>query len=71
MVLGGIFGHKREEVAGGWRREHNEELHNFYTAPSIVRVTKARRMRWVGHVSRMGEVRNACRILVGKLEVRD
>jgi len=59
-----IFGHKREEVVGGWRRLHNEELHNLYTT----RVIKSRRMRWTGHVSCMGEMRNAYKILVGKPE---
>jgi hypothetical protein len=50
-VLRGIFGPKREEVAGGLRRLHNEELHNLYTSSSIIRVIKSRRMRWVGHVA--------------------
>jgi hypothetical protein len=54
-----IFGLKREEVAGGWRRPHNEKLHNLYASPNIMRVTKSRRMRWVGHVTRIGEMRNA------------
>jgi hypothetical protein len=54
---------------GGWRKLHNEELHNLYTSPSIVRVIKARRMRWAGHVARMGEVRSAY-ILVGRPEGR-
>jgi hypothetical protein len=50
-------------VAGGWRRLHNEELHNFYTSPDIIR-----RMRWAGHVTRMGGMRNARKVLVGKPE---
>jgi hypothetical protein len=54
-------------VAGGWRRLHNEELHNLYALPNIIRVTKSRRMRWAGHVARMGEIRTAYKILVGKL----
>jgi hypothetical protein len=54
-------------VTGGWRKLHNEELHGLYSSPSIVRVIKARRMRWVGHVARMGEVRGAYNILVGRL----
>jgi len=53
-------------VVGGWRRLHNEELHNLYALPNIIRVTKLRRMRWEGHVARMGEMRNAHNILVGK-----
>jgi hypothetical protein len=59
-----IFGPKKDEVTGGWRKLHNEELHNFYSSPSIIRMIKSRRMRW----ARMGEKRNACRILVGKPE---
>jgi hypothetical protein len=47
---------------------HNEELHNLYSSPNIIRMIKSRRMRWAGHVARMGETRNACRILVGKPE---
>jgi hypothetical protein len=63
-----IFGPKRDEVTGDWRKLHNEELHNLYSSPSIIRVIKSRRMKWAGHVTRMGEKRNACRILVGKPE---
>jgi hypothetical protein len=59
----------RDEVTGGWRKLHNEELHSLYSLPSIVRVIKARRMRWAGHVARMGEVRSAY-ILVGRPEGR-
>jgi hypothetical protein len=51
-------------VTGGWRKLHNEELHNLYSSPSIIRMIKSRRTRWVGHVERMGERRNAYRILV-------
>jgi hypothetical protein len=54
-------------VLGGWRKLHNEELHSFYSSPSIIRVIKSRRMRLAGHVARMGENRNAYRILVGNL----
>jgi hypothetical protein len=57
-VLRRIFGPKTEEVAGGWRRLHNEELHNFHASLSI-RAIKPRRMRWAKNVARMGEVRNA------------
>jgi hypothetical protein len=55
---------------GTWRKLHNEELHGLYSSPSIVRVIKARRMRWVGHVAHMGEVRGAYNILVGRPEGR-
>jgi hypothetical protein len=55
-------------VIGDWRKLHNEELHNLYSSPSIIRVIKSRRVRWVGHVARMGEKRYAYRILVGKPE---
>jgi hypothetical protein len=67
-VLRRIFGPKRDEVTGGWRKLHNEELHNLYASPSIIRMLKSRRMRWAGHVTRMGEKRNAYRILVGNPE---
>jgi hypothetical protein len=56
-VLRRIYGPKRDEVTGGWRKLHNEELHNLYSSPSIIRMIKSRRMRWVGHVSRMGRSR--------------
>jgi hypothetical protein len=69
-VLRRIFGPKRDEVTGGWRRLHNEELHGLYSSPSIVRVIKARRMRWAGHMVRIGEVRGAYNILVGMPERR-
>jgi hypothetical protein len=69
-VLTKIFGLKRDEVTGGWRKLHNEELHGLYSSPGIVRVIKARRMRWAGHVARMGEVRGAYNILVGRPEGR-
>jgi hypothetical protein len=65
-VLRRIFGPKRDEVTGGWRKLQNEELHGLYSSPSIVRVIKARRMRWAGHVACMGEVRGAYNILVGR-----
>jgi hypothetical protein len=55
-------------VTGGWRELHNEEFHNLYSSPSIIRMIKSRRIRWAGHVARMGEKRNAYRILVRKLE---
>jgi hypothetical protein len=63
-----IFGPKRDEVVGDWSKLHNEELHNLYCSPSIIRIIKSRRMRWAGHVACMGEKRNAYRILVTKPE---
>jgi hypothetical protein len=69
-VLWRICGPQRDEVTGGWRKLHNEELHGLYSSPDIVRVIKARRMRWAGHVARMGEVRGAYNILVGRPEGR-
>jgi hypothetical protein len=65
-VLRRIFGPKRDEVTGGWRKLHNEELHNLYSSPNIVRIIKPRRMRWAGRVARMLEMRNAYKILAGK-----
>jgi hypothetical protein len=67
-VLRRIFGPKWDGVTGGWRKLHNEELHNLYTSPSIIRIVKSRRMRWAGHVARMGEKRNVYRLLVRKSE---
>ena len=69
-VLRRIFGPRRDEVTGEWRRLYNEELNNLYSSPNIVRVIKSRRMRWAGHVARMGEERGVCRVLVGKPEGR-
>jgi hypothetical protein len=63
-----IFGPKRDEVTGDWRKLHNEELHNLYSSPNIIRMIKSRMMWWEGHLARMGEKRNACRISVGKPE---
>jgi hypothetical protein len=67
-VLKRIFGPKRDEVTGQWRKLNNQELHDLYSSPTIVRVIKSRRMRWSGHVSRMGEGRCVYRGLVGKSE---
>jgi hypothetical protein len=61
-----IFGPKTDEVKGEWRKLHNEELHDLYSSPSIIRIIKSRRMRRAGHVARMGEKRNVYRLLVGK-----
>jgi hypothetical protein len=55
-------------VTGGWGKLHNEELHNLYSLPSIIRIIKSRKTRWTGHVARMGPKRNAYRILVGEPE---
>jgi hypothetical protein len=63
-----IFGPKRDGVTGGWRKLHNKELHNLYTSPSVIRIIKSRRMRWAGHVARIGEKRNVYRLLVGNPE---
>ena len=68
MVLRRIFGPRRDEVTGEWRRMHNEELNDLYSSPNIVWVVKSRRMRWAGHVARMGEKWGAYRVLVGKPE---
>jgi hypothetical protein len=67
-VLRRIFGLKRDEVTGDWRKLHNGELHNLYSSPDIIRQIKSRRVRWAGHVARMGEGRNMYRVLVGKPE---
>ena len=67
-VLRKIFGPKRDEVTKEWRKLHNEELNDLYCSPNIVRVIKSRRMRWAGHVARMGDSRGVYRVLVGKPE---
>ena len=64
----GIFGPRRDEVTGDWRRLHNEELNDLYCSSNIVWVIKWRRMRWAAHVARMGEERGVYRVLVGKPE---
>jgi hypothetical protein len=66
-MLRRIFGPKRDEVTRGWRELHNTELHNLYSSPSIIRIIKSWRMRWAGHVARMGE-KDVYRLLVGKPE---
>jgi hypothetical protein len=65
-VMRRIFGPKRDEVTGDFRKLHNEELRNLYSSPSIIRMIKSRRMKWAGHVARMYEKRNVHRIFVGK-----
>jgi len=67
-VLRKVFGPKRDEVTGEWRKLHNEELNYLYSLPNIVRMVKSRRMRWAGHVARMGEDRVVHRVLVEKPE---
>jgi hypothetical protein len=67
-VLRRIFGPKRDEMTGKWRKMHNEELHNLYSSPDIIRQIKSRRMKWAGHVTRMGEERKLYKVLVGKPE---
>jgi hypothetical protein len=67
-VLKIIFGPKRDKVTGEWRKLHNEEVHDLYSSPNVVRMIKSRRMRWAGHVARMGEDRGVYRVLVGKPE---
>jgi hypothetical protein len=69
-VLRRILGPKRDEVTGQWRKLHNEELHNLYLSTDIIRHVKSRRMRWAGHVARMGEERKVNKVLVGKPEER-
>jgi hypothetical protein len=67
-ILRRIFGPKRDEVTGEWRKLHNEELRDLYSSASIIRLIKSRRMRWAGHVARMVEKWDAYILLVGKLE---
>jgi hypothetical protein len=69
-VLRRIFGPKRDDMVGGWRKLHGEELNNLYTSTNIIRMIKSMRMRWAGHVALMGEKRNSYTILVGKPEVK-
>ena len=69
-MLRRILGPRRDEVTGEWRGLHNEELNDLYCSPNIVRAIKSRRMRWAGHVGRMGEDRGVYRVLVGKPEGR-
>jgi hypothetical protein len=70
-VLRMIFGPKRDEVTGGWKKLHNEELRDLYSLPNIIRIIKSKRMRWAAHVARMEEKRNAYRLLMGCQKERD
>jgi hypothetical protein len=65
-VLRRVFGPKKDEVTGEWMKLHNEELHNLYSSPDIIRQVKSRRMMWAGHAARMGEERKVYKVLVGK-----
>ena len=67
-VLREIFGAKRDKITGEWRKLYNAELHALYYLPNIIRSLKSRRLRWSGHVARMGQSRNTYRVLVGKPE---
>jgi len=67
-VLRKIFEPRRDEVTGEWRKRHNEELNDLYCSPNILRVIKSKRMRWEGHVARVGERMGAYKVLVGKIE---
>jgi hypothetical protein len=69
-VLRRIFGPKRDEATGEWRRLHNAEFNDLYSSPNFIQVIKSRRLGWAGHVARMGEERGAYRILVGRPEGR-
>jgi hypothetical protein len=69
-LLRRIFGPNRDEVTGEWRQMHNEELHDLYSSPSIIKIIKARRMRWAGNITRMRKKSNAYRLLEGKPEGR-
>jgi hypothetical protein len=69
-VLRRLFEPKRDEVTGKWRKLHNEEFHDLHSSPSIIKIIKARRTKWAGHVARMGEKRNTYSLLMGKPEGR-
>jgi hypothetical protein len=70
-VLRRIFGSKRDEVTGGCRKPHNEELLNLYSASNTIRMIKSRKIRWAGHVAGTGEEKNACMLLLGKPEKKE
>jgi hypothetical protein len=64
-----IFGPKKNEITGGWRNVHNEELHNLYFSPKVIRMVTSRKMSWAWHVAHMGEKMNAYKVLMGKPEL--
>jgi hypothetical protein len=70
-LLRRIFEPKRDEMTGGWRKLHNEELHNLYSVPSIIRMIKSWRLRWAWHIARTGQKRNAYRILAKKARSKE
>jgi hypothetical protein len=70
-VLRRVFGPKRDEIIGRWTKLHNDERHNLYSSPSVINMITSRRMKWVGQVGRIGEKRNAYRVLVGKPEGKE
>jgi hypothetical protein len=70
-ILRRIFGPKRDEVTGEWRKLHNEDLHNLYSSPDIIRQVKSRRMRWAGRVARMGEERKVYKVFGGKARKKE
>jgi hypothetical protein len=67
-VLRGIFEPSRDKLTGRWRKFHSEELHNMYLSQKLIRMLESRKMRWVGRVARMGELKTSCRVLAGKSE---
>jgi hypothetical protein len=69
-VLRRIFGPKRDEVTGEWRKLHNEDIHILYSSPNIIKQIRSRRMRWAGHVARMGEVRYTCKVFMHYIGIR-
>jgi hypothetical protein len=71
VLLRRIFGQKRDEVTGGWRKLHNEELHKLNSSPSIIRMIKSKRMRWAGHVARMGRKRMHVEYWKGRKETTE
>jgi hypothetical protein len=71
MVLRRIFGPRRDEVTGHWRKLHNEKLHNLYSSQNMIRIINSRRIRWAGFVARMWARRNSYRILVGKIRRKE